>query len=161
MKRSNVPVTIAGCAAVVAFALDQATKALAIANADTLSSGLNVVSGFNLVLLRNTGVSFGMLGDVPPFALVALALVIVAWLAVLAFRAERSSDALGYGLIVGGALGNVVDRLRLGGVTDFLDFYIGETHWPAFNLADTAIFCGVVVLILWPYLRSRRQPDGA
>lgn len=133
-----------------AFALDQGTKAMTIANADTLSGGLSVFPGFNLVLHRNTGVSFGMLGDLTPATLVALALGITAWIGVLAFRAERSSDAAGYGFILGGAVGNVVDRLRLGGVTDFLDFYIGEVHWPAFNLADAAIFCGVVVLLFWP-----------
>ena len=127
-----------------AFALDQGTKAMAVANADTLSGGLSVFPGFN------TGVSFGMLGDLTPTTLVALALVITVWIGVLAFRTERSSDAAGYGFILGGAVGNVVDRLRLGGVTDFLDFYIGKVHWPAFNLADAAIFCGVVVLLFWP-----------
>ncbi|CAM4045747.1 signal peptidase II [Palleronia rufa] len=150
MNGSNAPFALAAGVAVAAFGLDQATKALAIANADLLSGGLAVFPGFNLVLHRNSGVSFGMFGDLPPLALVGLALAIVAWVAVLAFRSGRRSDAAGYGLIMGGALGNVADRLRLGGVTDFLDFYIGTTHWPAFNLADTAIFCGAVILLFWP-----------
>lgn len=98
-----------------------------------------------------------MLSDVSPFILVSLALLIAAWLVVLAIRTERSSDAVGYGLILGGALGNIADRVRFGGVTDFLDFYIGETHWPAFNLADTAILCGVVVLLFLPRRHVRRK----
>ena len=157
MKRPTYASTLAGCIAVAAFVTDQATKALASANAEALAGGLGVFPGFNLVLHRNSGVSFGMLSDVSPFILVALALVIAAWLAVLAIRTERSSDAVGYGLILGGALGNIADRVRFGGVTDFLDFYIGETHWPAFNLADTAIFCGVVVLLFLPRRHVRRK----
>jgi len=154
------PSALGASAAVTAFMLDQATKAMAIANTEILAAGLPVAPGFNLVLHRNTGVSFGMLDNVPPIALVALALIIIVWLAVLTFRAERSDDAAGYGLILGGALGNVADRLRLSGVTDFLDFYIGEAHWPAFNLADSAIFCGVVVLLLWPRRHVQRRTDA-
>ena len=157
MKRPTFASALAGCITVAAFVTDQATKALASANAEALSGGLGVFPGFNLVIHLNSGVSFGTLSDMSPFILVALALVIAAWLAVLALRAERSSDAVGYGLILGGALGNVADRVRFGGVTDFLDFYIGETHWPAFNLADTAIFCGVVVLLFWPHRHVRQQ----
>lgn len=162
MKEVNllIPPAVTGAwAAVAAFVLDQATKASVIAKAEVISDGLAVVPGFNLVLHRNTGVSFGMLGDMPQLGLVTLALVIVAWLAVLALRAERSNDAAGYGLILGGALGNVLDRLRHGGVTDFIDFYVGETHWPAFNLADIAIFCGVVVLLFWPRRHVRPRTD--
>ncbi|GGB25437.1 MULTISPECIES: signal peptidase II [Rhodobacterales] len=157
MKRPTFASAVSGCIAVATLATDQTTKALASANGEALAGGLGVFPGFNLVFHRNTGVSFGMLGDVSPFILVALALVIAAWIAVLAFRTERSSDAVGYGLILGGAIGNVADRVRFGGVTDFLDFYIGETHWPAFNLADTAIFCGVVVLLFWPHRHVRQQ----
>ncbi|MBC24679.1 MAG: signal peptidase II [Phycisphaerae bacterium] len=160
MKSSSSYLSIAGSVAVAAFALDQATKALAAANAEILANGLAVAPGFNFTFHRNTGVSFGLLDDVPSFALVALALAIIAWLAVRAFRAERLGDAIGYGLILGGAIGNVTDRLRFGGVTDFLDFYVRGAHWPAFNLADTAIFCGLVMLLLWSYHPVRRQSDA-
>ena len=160
MKRPTFASAVSGCIAVATLATDQTTKALASANGEALAGGLGVFPGFNLVFHRNTGVSFGMLGDVSPFILVALALVIAAWIAVLAFRTERSSDAVGYGLILGGAIGNVADRVRFGGVTDFLDFYIGESHWPAFNLADTAIFFGVMVLLFWPRRHLRGQNEA-
>ena len=86
MGASDRPVALASCAAVAALALDQATKALAIANADILAGGLRVLPGFNLVLHRNTGVSFGLLGEAPPIALAVPALGAVALLAVLALR---------------------------------------------------------------------------
>ncbi|SDG56909.1 signal peptidase II [Thalassobaculum litoreum DSM 18839] len=152
MRKPRTPFVFAAYAAVFALTLDQATKAIAIAHRDSLTDGVAVFSGFSLVLHRNTGVSFGMFGNTPAFALVALALTICAWLVNLAFRAKRKGDATAYGLILGGGLGNVVDRVRLGGVTDFLDFYVGASHWPAFNLADTAIFCGVVILVVGPLL---------
>lgn len=142
------PTPLAGLAAALfAFLLDQGTKAVAMANADVLREGVAVLSGFNLVFVRNTGVSFGLLGGMPRWSLVVLALAICVWLFIEVLRTQRFSEAVAFGLIIGGALGNVVDRLRFGGVTDFLDFYLGQAHWPAFNLADTVIFIGVAILI--------------
>ena len=71
-------------------------------------------------------------------------------------RTTERGEAVAYGMIIGGALGNVIDRIRLGSVTDFLDFYVRDLHWPAFNLADTAIFCGVALLLTWPGLKRIR-----
>lgn len=140
--------------AVSAFSLDQASKLVVVANASKLSSGLAIFPGFNLVYLRNDGVTFGMLNGVPWWGLVALATIVCLWLLVLLVKAKESVEAAAYGLIIGGALGNVLDRIRAGAVTDFLDFYVGTLHWPAFNLADTAIFFGVALLIAWPQLQK-------
>lgn len=144
-------------AVVLAFAADQISKAIAIANAVTLLNGHPVFPGFNLVLYRNTGISFGLFGNLFPEALIAVAVLISVWLTFLAYRSGRRAERLAYGLIVGGALGNILDRVRLGGVTDFLDFYVGEMHWPAFNLADTSIFCGAAVLIISTLLPSQNS----
>jgi signal peptidase II len=144
-----------GAAVVVAFGLDQATKALALAHAAALRSGVSVFPGFDLTLLRNDGVTFGLLRGAPWWGLVALALVICVVLGSLLLRAQRSAEAIAYGAVIGGALGNVLDRIRFGGVTDFIDLYAGAWRWPAFNLADVAIVCGAAVLVLWP----RRRPD--
>lgn len=151
---------LGACVAASAFVLDQTTKAVAVANADLLTDGFAVVPGFNLVLVRNSGVSFGMLGDVPWWALALVALAVCGWLAVLMTRTRDRGEAAGYGLIIGGALGNIVDRGRLGGVTDFLDFYVGSAHWPAFNCADMGIFCGAAILI-WSQLFSARRESRA
>lgn len=149
-------------AACIAFALatDQISKAVANTYSDTLSGGIPTMPGFNLIFLRNEGVTFGMLGGAPWWALSGLALGIIVWLAVLLARAGSGLDAAAYGLVIGGALGNVVDRLRIGAVTDFLDVYVGTWHWPAFNLADVAVVVGVGFLLLSEILnlRYRRAP---
>ena len=109
------------------------------------------VTGFlDLVTVWNYGVSFG-LGNfgsrAGSLAFTVLALAIVAALVVWLRRAERRIVALALGLVIGGAAGNVVDRLRFGAVFDFLDFHVWGWHWPAFNLADSAITFGVVLLL--------------
>ena len=149
---------ITGLAAVgLALAADQFTKAAVLANAEALAGGVTVVPGFDLVLGRNDGVAFGLLGGVGPWVLVVLAAAIVCWLATRLFRSERRRDAAAYGAVIGGALGNVADRLRHGAVTDFLDFYVGDRHWPAFNLADVAVVCGFAAILLLERSAPRRS----
>lgn len=112
---------------------------------------IEVIPGFfNLVMVWNRGISFGMLGGagaLPPWLLSAIAVAICIalffWL-----RAARSRwTAWAIGLVIGGAIGNVIDRARWGAVFDFADFYIGRWHWPAFNVADAAIVVGVLALL--------------
>ena len=113
-----------------------------------------------LVLTCNSGVSFGMLSEIGVnsliFALVA-ALVVIA-LIVWLVRARSVVLAVGIGLVIGGAIGNVVDRLRFGGVIDFLYFHAGSWYWPAFNLADSAICLGVAAMLLDGMLVRRQKP---
>ena len=120
---------------------------MVVANATALSAGIPVVPGFNLIFLRNDGVTFGMLGGAPWWGLITLALAVCGWLTLLLFHTGSRLEALAYGSIIGGALGNVADRLRHRAVTDFLDFYVGSVHWPAFNFADVFVVCGVAVLL--------------
>lgn len=89
-----------------------------------------------------------MLGGAPRWLLVSASLVIVGILLTWMWRSGRLLVASALGLIAGGAIGNIVDRVRFGAVTDFLDFHAGGYHWPAFNLADAAIVCGVALLLL-------------
>lgn len=105
----------------------------------------------NIVLVMNPGVSFGILGSAPQWVgwvLVVFALAIVAALSIWLRSVTERLLAAGLGLVVGGAVGNVVDRVRFGAVVDFLDLHWGGFHWPAFNVADSAITVGVVLLIL-------------
>ena len=158
MEVSFRPSQIAGLASAVgALAADQATKAVINANSAALAGGVSLLPGFNLVYLRNDGVTFGLLAGVPWWALATLALGIIVWLAVLMAQAGNRLEALAYGLVIGGALGNVVDRLRFGGVTDFLDFYVRGWHWPAFNFSDIAVVSGVLLLLLQQARVARRQ----
>jgi len=135
-------------ASVMALAIDQGSKALVIANAETLATSVPIFPGFNLIFHRNYGITFGFLQNVPWWILAVLAATIVLFLVLSLIRATRKAETIAYGMVIGGALGNIVDRLRFGGVTDFLDFYAGTAHWPAFNLADVLVVCGIGVLLV-------------
>ncbi|WP_067951966.1 signal peptidase II, partial [Sulfitobacter sp. HI0129] len=89
-----------------------------------------------------------------------LALGICVWLAAMLIRSSSRVEAIAYGAIIGGALGNILDRLRYRAVTDFLDFYIGTAHWPAFNMADVFVVGGVMLLLIAPWVGARLQTDS-
>lgn len=147
----------------VALALDHATKWLMAVVVMQPPRIIPVMPGLNLTLGYNEGASFGMLGGVMadrPLLMVALTGAITLAIAVMAFRARRALERVGLALIVGGALGNIVDRLRQGAVTDFLDLYWRDWHWPAFNLADIAITLGAACILL-SALPSRRRREAA
>ena len=136
--------------AVLLLALDQATKWWILEVVMRPPRVIPVTGFFNLVLGWNRGISFGLL-DVgfSAWMLPAVALVVVAALAVWLGRTRSPLIAAAIGMVIGGALGNVVDRLRFdGAVADFLDFHVAGYHWPAFNVADSGITLGAAVLIL-------------
>lgn len=118
--------------------------------------GVEVLPFFNLVLVWNRGISFGMFGGgtVPPWLLAVVALGVTLALVIWLWRVETRLLAVAIGLVIGGALGNVIDRLVYGAVADFLDVHWGDHHWPAFNLADAAISVGVVILLIDALLNS-------
>ena len=131
------------------IALDQLSKWWILAR--TLippgQSPTEIFPFFNIVLVWNYGISFGIFAaNRQPFLLTLMSLVIIAILMIWLMKNTSLRTALALGSIMGGALGNVVDRLRFEAVVDFMDFHIGAYHWPAFNIADSCIFIGVVVL---------------
>lgn len=137
--------------ALAAFLTDQATKAAALAAAPDLAQGVEVLPFFNLVLAHNRGVTFGLLASDHPagrWLLILLTGAVTAGLLVWLTRVQSRLQAAALGLVIGGALGNLVDRLRHGAVTDFLDFHVQGYHWPAFNLADSGIVLGVALLLI-------------
>ncbi len=112
--------------------------------------GVEILPFFNMLLVWNRGISFGMFGGgtLPPWLLAAVALAVTLALVIWLRRVETRLLAAAIGLVIGGALGNVIDRFRFGAVVDFFDFHWGDFHWPAFNLADAAISVGVVILLM-------------
>ena len=141
--------------------LDQASKTWVLANFHPMDRQI-VTSFFHLVLVFNPGASFSFLADAggwQKWFFVGLALGISLWLLALMRRhaRERLLPAA-LALILGGALGNVIDRLRFGAVVDFLDFHLAGYHWPAFNMADSAITVGVA-LMLWHQFRFAKDPS--
>lgn len=119
---------------------------------------------FNLVLVWNRGVSFGMFSDHPewmPIILTIVALTITAILLVWLWKAETKLSVYALSFVIGGAIGNVIDRVRFGAVVDFLDFHAFGYHWPAFNIADAAIFIGVVLLLIETILEPKQKTELA
>lgn len=140
--------------AVLVVVLDQLTKALVLGHM-TLHESIPVIDGFfSLTYVRNTGAAFGIFAGrsaavrVPALLGVAvLALGVLLWF-VRTIPADRSVVIAACGGVLGGAIGNMIDRAAYGEVIDFLDVYVGSYHWPAFNVADMAITVGVIVLCL-------------
>ena len=148
-------------------ALDQITKYIVLKSIE-LHESIPVISGFfNLVQTRNKGMAFGILNrpgsNLGYYVLVSATLAAVILLLFWFSRLKREERILvpGLSLISGGAIGNLVDRIRLREVVDFLDFYAGSYHWPAFNVADSAITVGTFWVILsLLFLRPKESPEG-
>jgi len=152
---------IVSLSALIVLVLDQITKLWVAAILPVWTLDPVIPGFFNLVHVLNKGAAFGFLSDLdavwrPYFFMAVTALAIVLILHLL--RTVSREDKVLFtalGLILGGALGNLADRIRLGAVIDFLDFYVGQYHWPAFNVADIAISIGAVLLLVSAY-RNRR-----
>lgn len=146
--------SLAGVSALVVLVLDQLTKAAALASIEP-DERRDFLLVLDLVRVRNTGVAFGVLSGggwlVPALSLLAM-LGILVW---FALRPIRPMAWLPAGLVIGGALGNLTDRVRLGAVTDFLKL----PGWPAFNIADVAITTGVILLVIVIETDARRNED--
>lgn len=131
--------------------VDQLTKYIVLHYVLSEYAAIILTPFFAIVRAWNTGVSFSMFnnwGINGVYILSSIALIIVAVLIKWLKNEQNKVIQISLGFIIGGALGNVIDRIRLGAVFDFLDFYIGEHHWPAFNAADSFICIGAFIIIL-------------
>lgn len=151
-----------GIAAAV-LVLDQITKYW-VSRELELYQSLEVTPFFNLVLVHNKGAAFSFLSDAGGWQrtfFTAIALVASVWITwLLRKHPGQTLFCLALSLILGGALGNVIDRIAFGAVIDFLDFHAYGYHWPAFNVADMAITCGAALLI-WDALTTKSKPAAA
>ena len=120
---------------------------------------------FNLTYIRNPGAAFGLFsesgGMLRTFAFIGISLIA---LVVLGYLYSKTLDRnrllrLALSLVTGGAIGNLIDRVRMGEVIDFLDFYIGSSHWPAFNVADSCISVGVFLILLQGWVTPRDRSE--
>lgn len=132
---------------------DQGSKAWIVSHLALYDARAVLVDFFHIVHVRNKGVAFGLLSNLDPkwgnpLLIVATMFAIGGVLAYLHFHPHRGPAPFGLGLILGGAIGNLIDRARLGYVVDFLDVHWYHYHWPAFNVADVGITVGVFLLIL-------------
>ncbi len=137
---------------------DQFTKQL-VRDGFFLGESRVVIEGFfNLTYVRNTGAAWGMFGGQNMWlSLLSIVMLIVMVIFRRSFLSDTLAHRLALGLMIGGIVGNLLDRMRLGYVTDFADFYIGSSHWPAFNIADSGICIGVGIYVITS-LRASKHP---
>jgi|TARA_B100001063_G_C16754322_1_gene552194 signal peptidase II len=131
--------------------VDQLTKSLATKNL-LYGEYVNIFSGLNLILVHNTGAAFSFLSDAGGwqrwlFLLVSLSVSIILIIWIFRLKEQQLLESLSLALILGGAIGNLVDRIFLGYIIDFIDIYYKNYHWPVFNVADASITLGVVFFI--------------
>ncbi len=145
----------------VVLILDQATKLYIDRTMDLHTSVTVVENFFNITYLRNKGAAFSFLANfsyrLPFFILISVVAVAVILVVFHKLRDDQRFTAVALALIFSGALGNLIDRVRLGEVIDFLDAHWYEHHWPAFNVADSAICVGVAFLAIDMIIEERRQ----
>jgi signal peptidase II len=153
MRRFSTVYVAAFVTAALVIALDQATKWLILERVMQPPHIVPVLPFLDIVLVWNRGITFGLFnsgdgGSAQPLVFTALAAVIVVGLLFWLRRVSRWWVAAAIGAVLGGAVGNVADRLRFGGVVDFIDVHVAGWHWPAFNVADSAICVAVALLAL-------------
>jgi len=142
--------------------LDQITKQWIRTAFTYADDSLPVIDGFfNLVHVRNDGAAWNMLGGHGlVLILISVAALVLLFIYRRSFLEEQVSHKILLGLMVGGIIGNLIDRIRIGWVTDFLDFHIGTHHWPAFNVADSAICIAAGLYIITNLLQKKELEDG-
>ena len=146
--------------AILITILDLASKEWIFAFLETKPNyQVKITSFFNLVMVYNRGVSFGLFNDLdnPVLILSATAIIISIILLIWLSKVEKLYLAIALGLIIGGAYGNIIDRIINGAVADFLDIHIANYHWPAFNLADSAITIGAILLIIDEFIVTKKK----
>jgi signal peptidase II len=147
--------------AFVVLILDQITKQWIVMSVMNPPRMIEVAPFFNIVMVWTRGISFGLFNsgaDWNSWVMPILALLITAGLLVLLWRTVSPLLAVALGLVIGGALGNVIDRLRFGAVADFLDFHWADWHWPAFNVADAAICLGALAFVAESLFAAPEKP---
>lgn len=143
--------------AILVVLLDQITKFLARSLIGTFDT-IKILPFLHLVSVRNEGAAFGLFKGFGNIPFIAISLIAIIVIIVLLVRGKE--DRFGLALILGGAMGNMIDRITLGSVTDFVDVFAGRFHWPAFNVADSALTIGLVVLVVSSFIHLTEQEKG-
>jgi signal peptidase II len=158
--KKNIIIFVLGV--IVVVALDQITKAAIVAKFFIHESYPIIDGFFNLVYVMNPGAAFGFLANTSAIfryiffiGITALVILLIIYY-ILKSKSQNMFTVVSLTLIFAGAVGNLIDRVRFGAVVDFLDFYIRSWHWPAFNVADSAISLGAVLMI-WGMIIQRKE----
>ncbi len=156
MKDKNINsaknLEIGSLAAILCMLVDQIHKfvMLEVYGFEKLAEPLKITEFFNLVMVWNRGISFGMFQGMEYSNYFFMGLTVVIILAIFAMikYSKHKYEVIAFGMIIGGACGNLIDRIRMGAVADFFDVHYKQHHWPAFNIADSCVFIGAVILIV-------------
>ncbi|MBT4880614.1 MAG: signal peptidase II [Alphaproteobacteria bacterium] len=148
------------CCAIII--VDQLTKFFVLQYGYVLKKGISITPFFDLVLVWNRGISFGVFNDgnygpIRTWGLIIITLIAIFALSIWLYRSKDTFSSLSLSMILGGAIGNLIDRLRFEAVIDFLSFHIDKFYWPAFNVADTFITIGVAGLVIESLLLSKKR----
>jgi len=159
LPRAEKPALIYFIISLAVLGLDQLTKLLIVRFVHPYES-IQVLPFLRIVSVRNPGAAFGMFKGLGPAFLIIVSIAAVAVISYMIVKGK--DDRLSLSLILGGALGNLADRIRLGHVVDFIDVYAGRYHWPAFNTADSALTLGIALLFYRSVTRkgSHRPSEG-
>ncbi len=162
-KRSLIPAVLVILGALILAGLDQWTKYLAVENLSAFSPRVLIDNFFQLILVKNRGAAFGMMSGMedPARSIIFGVISVFAFIVIIyVFRSRPPGSwmvPVSVSLILGGATGNIIDRVRLGHVVDFLDFFVRGYHWPTFNLADSCITVGVTLLMIQMFAEEWRR----
>tara|TARA_R110002072_G_scaffold106341_3_gene231862 strand:- start:639 stop:1148 length:510 start_codon:yes stop_codon:yes gene_type:complete len=142
--------------------IDQVTEQVVLSYIQDNSESIRIAPFFNLVWVGNEGISFGMLQGLPygQYLISVFALMITGFFFMWLLRSRSLWMGCALGLIIGGAVGNTIERLMFGHVIDVLDFHVAGYHWPTFNLTDSAIFIGVVLIVFYELFRKPNKHAG-
>ena len=135
--------------------LDFVTKKLILANVGPTDT-IDIFPFLRIILVKNTGAAFGLFTSLGNTFFLVITIVAIIFIIFYLINIPKGLEFFAISLILGGAIGNFIDRATIGAVTDFIDFYIGAWHWPAFNVADSALTVGIT-LFIWSNFFGRNE----
>lgn len=134
--------------------LDYLTKRLVLTYIGQFEA-IPILPFLRLVHVENKGAAFGLFSNISNTTFIILSLIAMILIVFYLFHVKRWSEVISISFILGGAIGNLIDRLTIGKVVDFIDFFIGKWHWPAFNVADSALTIGLILFIISNFQRTK------
>jgi signal peptidase II len=142
----------------VVVLLDYLTKKIIVSKL-TLYESINVLPFLNIVYVENKGAAFSLFSNIGNNYFIGISFIAIFAIIIYLSKLPKGLELFSLSMILGGAVGNLIDRIRSGKVLDFIDIFVGTWHWPAFNVADSALTVGII-LFLSANLRYRRHPKG-
>jgi len=136
--------------------LDYITKRIVAANLLPHES-INILPFLRIVYVENKGAAFGLFSALGNNIFVLISVITISFIVIYSFKFAKGLEIYSFSFILGGAIGNLIDRLTIGKVIDFIDLFMGKWHWPAFNIADSALTVGIVLFILINLRNSRSK----